>query len=149
MSTEIWRRPRPWRTYLTNLFFWLLQSTLLTSFIDHREFNLAAVSETGASCVHDTRPLFSLRELHRPSNTSCLCRHTFCLWRKRTGCRRKAIRAVGVKHCVLSSDMGQVDNPLRPDGLQVFFDGLRNQGFSATEIDQMSKINPAKLLSLQ
>jgi hypothetical protein len=61
----------------------------------------------------------------------------------------KAIRAVGVEHCVLSSDMGQVGNPLHPDGLQSFFDGLRKQGFSTAEIDQMSKVNPARLLSLQ
>jgi microsomal dipeptidase-like Zn-dependent dipeptidase len=61
----------------------------------------------------------------------------------------KAIRAVGVEHCILSSDMGQVGNPLHPDGLQLFFDGLRQQGFSSGEIDQMSKVNPARLLDLQ
>jgi hypothetical protein len=61
----------------------------------------------------------------------------------------KAIRAVGVEHCILSSDMGQPANPLHPDGLQLFFDGLRAQGFSQNDIDQMSKVNPARLLSLQ
>jgi hypothetical protein len=61
----------------------------------------------------------------------------------------KAIRAVGVEHCILSSDMGQVGNPLHPDGLRLFFDGLRQQGFSNGEIDQMSKVNPARLLSLK
>jgi predicted metal-dependent phosphotriesterase family hydrolase len=44
--------------------------------------------------------------------------------------------------------MGQVGNPLHPDGLQLFFDGLQKQGFSRAEIDQMSKVNPARLLSL-
>ena len=39
-------------------------------------------------------------------------------------------------------------NPLHPDGLQLFFDGLQKQGFSRAEIDQMSKVNPARLLSL-
>jgi hypothetical protein len=61
----------------------------------------------------------------------------------------KAIRAIGVGHCILSSDMGQPTNPLHPDGLQLFFDGLKKQGFSQDEIDQMSKVNPARLLSLQ
>jgi hypothetical protein len=61
----------------------------------------------------------------------------------------KAIREVGVEHCILSSDMGQVGNPLHPDGLQLFFDGLQKQGFSHSEIDQMSKVNPARLLGLQ
>jgi hypothetical protein len=60
----------------------------------------------------------------------------------------KAIRAVGVEHCILSSDMGQPTNPVHPDGLQLFFDGLRKQGFSQNDIDQMSKVNPAHLLSL-
>jgi len=60
----------------------------------------------------------------------------------------KAIREVGVEHCILSSDMGQPANPLHPDALQLFFDGLQKQGFSRDEIDQMSKVNPARLLSL-
>lgn len=61
----------------------------------------------------------------------------------------EAIRAVGVDHCILSSDMGQPANPLHPDGLQLFFDGLRKQGFSQSDINRMSKVNPAVLLSLE
>jgi hypothetical protein len=61
----------------------------------------------------------------------------------------KAIRAVGPEHCILSSDMGQPPNPLHPDGLLLFFDGLKKQGFTQADIDQMSKVNPAQLLSLQ
>jgi predicted metal-dependent phosphotriesterase family hydrolase len=61
----------------------------------------------------------------------------------------KAVRAVGVEHCILSSDMGQPGNPLHPDGLQLFFEGMRKQGLTQGEIDQMSKINPARLLGLQ
>jgi len=60
-----------------------------------------------------------------------------------------AIRAVGPSHCILSSDMGQPGNPLHPDGLALFFAALRQQGFTQQEIDQMSKTNPANLLSLQ
>jgi hypothetical protein len=59
-----------------------------------------------------------------------------------------AIRAVGVQHCILSSDLGQVGNPLPPDGLEHFFEGLIKQGFSQTDIDQMSKVNPSSLLGL-
>lgn len=61
----------------------------------------------------------------------------------------KAIRAVGIERCILSSDMGQVGNPLHPDGLVLFFDGLKKQGFTQADIDQMSKVNPARLLSLK
>jgi hypothetical protein len=61
----------------------------------------------------------------------------------------KAIRAVGPEHCILSSDMGQPANPLHPDGLLLLFDGLKKQGLTQSDIDQMSKVNPARLLSLQ
>jgi hypothetical protein len=60
----------------------------------------------------------------------------------------KAIRAVGVEHCILSSDLGQAGNPLHPDGLATFFAGLKSAGFQAAEIDRMSKDNPAKALGL-
>ena len=58
----------------------------------------------------------------------------------------KAIRAIGIDHCILSSDMGQPGNPLHPDGLDAFFTGMRAQGFTQAEIDQMAKRNPARLL---
>ncbi len=61
----------------------------------------------------------------------------------------KAIRAVGVEHCILSSDMGQPGNPLHPDGMAAFIKGMSEKGFSASEIDQMTKINPARLLGLE
>jgi microsomal dipeptidase-like Zn-dependent dipeptidase len=60
----------------------------------------------------------------------------------------KAIRYVGVEHCILSSDMGQPGNPIHPDGLIALFNGLKQQGFTQAEIDRMSKENPARLLGL-
>jgi len=60
----------------------------------------------------------------------------------------KAIRAVGVDRCILSSDMGQPGNPLHPDGLAAFFTGMKQQGFTQDEIDTMAKVNPARLLGL-
>jgi hypothetical protein len=59
-----------------------------------------------------------------------------------------AIRAVGVEHCILSSDLGQAANPLHPEGLAAFFAGLRRAGFTQAEIDRMSKTNPAQALGL-
>jgi hypothetical protein len=59
-----------------------------------------------------------------------------------------AIRAIGPAHCVLASDLGQLVNPIHTEGLMAFFAGLRAQGISQTEIDCMSKENPARLLSL-
>jgi Family of unknown function (DUF6282) len=61
----------------------------------------------------------------------------------------KAIRYVGVEHCILSSDMGQPNNPLHPDALLAFFRGLSEQGFTQAEIDRMAKKNPAQLIGLE
>jgi hypothetical protein len=60
-----------------------------------------------------------------------------------------AMRALGVAHCIVSSDLGQSGNPLHPDGLIAFFKLLREQGFSVADIEQMAKKNPAALLGLQ
>lgn len=60
----------------------------------------------------------------------------------------RAIRAVGAERCVLSSDLGQPENPPHPVGLASFFDGLQYEGVSAKEIDLMSKTNPARILGL-
>ena len=61
----------------------------------------------------------------------------------------KAIRAVGPQLCILSSDLGQPGRPLHPDGLAQFFQALRKEGISQTDIDLMSKTNPARALGLQ
>lgn len=61
----------------------------------------------------------------------------------------QAIRAVGPEHIILSSDLGQAGNPLHPDGLLAFYRYLKQQGTSVADIDQMAKVNPAKVLGLQ
>jgi hypothetical protein len=59
-----------------------------------------------------------------------------------------AIRAIGVEHVILSTDLGQPNNPLPPDGFGAFLSVLRKQGFSAADIERMAKTNPAQLLGL-
>ena len=60
----------------------------------------------------------------------------------------EAIRAVGVEHCILSTDLGQANNPLPADGLGAMLVALRRLGFTAQELDRMAKQNPADLLGL-
>jgi len=60
-----------------------------------------------------------------------------------------AIRRIGPEFCIVSSDLGQVGNPLPPDGFADFLIGLRARGFTQQEVDRMSKENPARLLGLQ
>jgi len=59
-----------------------------------------------------------------------------------------AIRQVGPRSCILASDLGQANNPLHPDGLAAFFDGLTREGISSADIALMSKTNPARALGL-
>ncbi|HKE26230.1 MAG TPA: DUF6282 family protein [Bryobacteraceae bacterium] len=59
-----------------------------------------------------------------------------------------AIRQVGPRSCLLASDLGQANNPLHPDGLAAFFDGLAREGISSADIALMSKTNPARALGL-
>ena len=60
----------------------------------------------------------------------------------------EAIRSLGPESCILSSDLGQAGNALPADGFGEFLVALRSKGFSAQEIDRMSKENPARLLGL-
>jgi hypothetical protein len=60
-----------------------------------------------------------------------------------------AIRRVGPRYCILSSDLGQATNPLHPDGLVAYFAALLKEGISQADIDLMSKTNPAKALGLK
>jgi len=59
-----------------------------------------------------------------------------------------AIRQVGPEFCVLSSDLGQAENPLPADGFGAFLVAMRDAGFSERDVDRMSKQNPAQLLGL-
>jgi hypothetical protein len=60
----------------------------------------------------------------------------------------KLIRAIGPEAVILSSDLGQAGNAPPPDGLAVFIEMLRKNGFTESELDVMTRKNPAKLLGL-
>jgi uncharacterized protein DUF6282 len=59
-----------------------------------------------------------------------------------------AIRRVGPQFCIVSSDLGQKGNPLPADGFAAFLQALRSRGFTAADLDRVSKQNPAALLDL-
>ena len=61
----------------------------------------------------------------------------------------QAIRQVGPEHSILASDLGQAGNPVHPDGLVAFFNGLKKAGFTEKEIELMSRTNPARALGLE
>jgi hypothetical protein len=60
----------------------------------------------------------------------------------------EAVKAVGARHFIISSDLGQPNNPLHPDGLMQIYKSFAQQGISLADIELMSKTNPAQALGL-
>ena len=60
-----------------------------------------------------------------------------------------AIKQIGAKNFIISSDLGQVDNPLPPDGLEKFVNLLMGSGISRDDIILMIKTNPGRLLDIE
>ncbi len=60
----------------------------------------------------------------------------------------RTIRAVGPASFVLSTDLGQPNNLLHPDGMIAFFEAMRKEGISVADIERMAKTNPAQALGL-
>lgn len=60
---------------------------------------------------------------------------------------RDQIRYIGVEHCILSSDFGQVSNPSPVEGFGTYLEKMKQIGFSKEEIRQMVRENPKALLA--
>lgn len=58
------------------------------------------------------------------------------------------IKAVGAENVVLSTDLGQVGNPVHTDGLIAVLPRLREAGLTDADIDVMTRANPARILGL-
>ena len=60
----------------------------------------------------------------------------------------EAIRTVGAEHSIISTDLGEYDNPPASEGMRMFIALLLRNGITEQEIELMAKLNPAKLLDL-
>lgn len=60
----------------------------------------------------------------------------------------QAVRELGAKSLVVSSDLGQSANMTHPDGLEVAIAAMKREGISDADIDIMMRKNPARLLGL-
>jgi hypothetical protein len=61
----------------------------------------------------------------------------------------KVIRTIGPEHCILSTDLGQPQNPLPVEGMRLFIATMLHHGIVPIDIDLMVKKNPAGLLGLE
>ncbi len=60
----------------------------------------------------------------------------------------RTIRALGPASFILSTDLGQPNNPLHPDGMLAFFEAMRKEGIPEADLERMAKTNPARALGL-
>jgi hypothetical protein len=60
----------------------------------------------------------------------------------------EAIRTIGAEQTIISTDLGQYDNPPPSEGMRMFIGLLLRNGVTEHEIELMAKLNPAKLLDL-
>ena len=65
-----------------------------------------------------------------------------------------AIRQVGAKYCILATDFGggkepTAERPLHPEGLLMFMNAMVQKGIPQSDVDMMTKTNPAIALGLQ
>jgi len=60
----------------------------------------------------------------------------------------QAIKEIGAKSLVVSSDLGQSANMTHPDGIEAAIAAMKKEGISDGDIDLMMRKNPARLLGL-
>ena len=60
----------------------------------------------------------------------------------------QAVKELGAKSLVISSDLGQSGNMTHPDGLEAAIAAMKREGISDADIDLMMRKNPARLLGL-
>jgi hypothetical protein len=59
-----------------------------------------------------------------------------------------AVRATGAGAAILSTDLGQTDNPAPAEGMRMFIAAMLRAGFTKDEVELMVKVNPARLLGV-
>jgi len=60
----------------------------------------------------------------------------------------QAVKEIGAKSLVISSDLGQSGNMTHPDGIEAAIAAMKREGISDADIDVMMRKNPARLLGL-
>jgi hypothetical protein len=61
----------------------------------------------------------------------------------------EAVKQLGAKSIVVSSDLGQSSNMTHPDGIEAAVAAMKKEGISDADIDLMVRKNPARLLGVE
>jgi len=60
----------------------------------------------------------------------------------------QAVKEIGAKSVVVSTDLGQSGNMTHPDGIESAIAAMKKEGIADADIDLMMRKNPARLLGL-
>lgn len=60
----------------------------------------------------------------------------------------RAIHEIGAEHFIITSDLGQANNPIHTVGLRAFIAALKTEGVTEAEITLVTRTNAARLLGL-
>jgi hypothetical protein len=131
-----------------------------TCHLSPREIALlvAEARARGVQKILITHPFFKvpnldLEELRALAAQGAIAEFGYCtispMWNYATiGKVAEATQVIGARHCVLVSDTGQRHNPLPPEALRLFAQGLFEKGVPEEDVYTMIKDNPADLLEL-
>jgi hypothetical protein len=61
----------------------------------------------------------------------------------------QVIKTIGPQHCIISTDLGQPQNPLPVEGMRLLISTLLHHGITPEGIELMAKVNPARLLDVE
>lgn len=60
----------------------------------------------------------------------------------------EAVRATGPEMSILSTDLGQTDNPAPAEGMRMFIAAMLREEFTPEQVEMMVKVNPKGLLGI-
>ena len=114
--------------------------------VTHAQFDVVGMTAAHmkkAAALGGKMELCALGMLTGPDSPLEFMRHAARVELKETAA---CIRAVGARHFVLGTDLGQTGNPTPVDGLQMFVGALMAHGITAAEIQTMGREVPGSLL---
>ena len=115
--------------------------------------NLDKIVITHPSDSEFMEKTLSIEELHRLTGMGAFIEQTIVTLLPTEFChspkeRVETIKAIGVEHCIMSTDLGQYWNLPPAEGMRFFMAILLRNGLNEKDIEVMAKENPSKLLNL-
>jgi len=115
--------------------------------------NLDKIIITHPSDVEFMEKTLSVEELQRLTGMGAFIEQTIVTLLPTEFChspkeRVETIKAIGVEHCIMSTDLGQYWNLPPAEGMRFFMAILLRNGLNEKDIEVMAKENPSKLLNL-